>query len=343
MVQGKDRRSGGYVVVASGLALLVGRGSASPSVLAPAAPEAGRVASWGVILFAIAGVVFAVVLVLLLFAVLRRGRGRDGAYHTALPERQERRWFTFVLIAGGVVPAVSLSTVMGFNVYGEARAAREAAAPRLAIQVIGHQWWWEVYYPGEGFATANEIHVPVGQPVEVKLTTGDVIHSFWVPQLSPKYDLIPGQTNTLTFTAQRAGTYRGQCAEFCGPQHAHMAFTVVADSPQDYAAWMAGQRLPGANPAPGSDAFQGQQLFLGSACVYCHAVRGTNASSRVGPDLTHLASRGTIGAGTLHNTYGNLAGWVVNAQAIKPGNKMPPMYLSSGELKSLMAYLESLQ
>ncbi|GMA15446.1 cytochrome c oxidase subunit II (plasmid) [Deinococcus metallilatus] len=314
---------------------------ASPSALAPAGPDAARVALWWWIMFAIACVVFVVVVALLIYALARR-RGQ-GAFHRPLPPQQERRWFSFVVIAGGIVPAVTLSTVMGVNVYGERRAAQEAAQPRLTIQVIGHQWWWEVYYPRGGFSTANEIHVPVGQPVELKLTTADVIHSFWVPQLSPKYDLIPGQTNTLTLTAQRAGTYRGQCAEYCGLQHAHMALVVVADAPQDYDAWAARQVQPAANPPAGSVTFQGQQLFQGSACVYCHAIRGTDASSRLGPDLTHLASRLTIGAGTLRNNYGNLAGWVVNAQAVKPGNKMPPMYLSSGELKALMTYLESLQ
>ena len=303
-------------------------------------PDAARVATWGWILFAVAGVVFAVVLVMILFALLRRKK--TGAMHRELPAPQERRWFTFVLVAGGIVPAVTLSTVMGINIYGERTYASEAAQPNLNIQVIGHQWWWEVYYPGQGFTTANEVHVPVGQRVELKLTSADVIHSFWVPQLSPKYDLIPGQTNSLTLTADKPGLYRGQCAEFCGPQHAHMALLVVADSPKDFATWTAKQRQPAPNPTANTAAFQGQQLFQGSACVYCHAIRGTNASSRLGPDLTHLASRRTIGAGALINNYGNLSGWVVNAQAVKPGNKMPPMYLAPGELRAVMAYLETL-
>lgn len=328
------------------VAVLVSLGSgaaASPSALAPAGPDAARVATWSWVLFTIAAVVFAVVLVLLLFAVLRRRARAGGADHAPLPQARERRWFIFVVLAGGVVPAVTLSTVMGINVMSEVTVAREAARPQLTVQVIGHQWWWEVYYPGEGFTTANELHVPVGQPVEVKLSAADVIHSFWVPQLSPKFDLIPGQTNTLTLTADRPGTFRGQCAEFCGLQHAHMAFVVVADPPPVYAAWAAGQRQPAPEPPRNTLAFEGQQIVQGSACVYCHAIRGTNASSRLGPDLTHLASRQTLGAGTLPNTPGNLAGWVVNAQAIKPGNKMPPMYLSSTELRAVLAYLQTLR
>jgi cytochrome c oxidase subunit 2 len=329
------------VTVALGSALWSRAVAAVPSALAPAGPDAARVAAWSWLLFGIAAAVFVVVTALIVFALL--GRRRGGAVHTPLPEAQERRWFTFVLVAGGIVPAVVLSTVMGVNVFSERAVAAEAQRPALTVQVIGHQWWWEVFYPGSGFATANELHVPVGQRVELKLTSADVIHSFWVPQLSPKYDLIPGQTNTLTFTADRAGRYRGQCAELCGVQHAHMALTVVAQSPDDFARWTAAQRRPAASPGEGTLAFQGQQLFQGSACVYCHAVRGTNASSRLGPDLTHLATRMALGAGTLRNNYGNLAGWVVNAQAVKPGNKMPPMYLSAGELKALMAYLETLQ
>ncbi|GGO26492.1 cytochrome c oxidase subunit II [Deinococcus humi] len=304
-------------------------------------PEAARVAEWSWLLFGVAGLVFVVVLALIGFALLRRRRG--GALHDQLPQAQERKWFTFVLIAGGIVPAVVLSTVMGVNVYSERTVAAEAERPAVTVEVIGHQWWWEMFYPGAGFTTANEIHVPVGQRVELKLTSADVIHSFWVPQLSPKYDLIPGQTNTLTFTADHVGIYRGQCAELCGTQHAHMAFLVVVDSAQDYAAWTARQRQPAPNPTANTAAFEGQQLFQGSACVYCHAVRGTTASSRLGPDLTHIASRMALGAGTLVNNRGNLSGWIVNAQAVKPGNKMPPMYLSSGELESLVAYLETLR
>lgn len=203
-------------------------------------------AGWAWALFIIAGVVFAVVLALLLFALLRRSRG--GAYHQALPEAQERRWFRFVLVAGGIVPALTLATVMGLNVFSERKVAQEARRPTLTIQVIGHQFWWELRYPQAGFTGANELHIPVGQPVRLELASADVIHSFWVPQLSPKTDMIPGQTNILTLTASRPGLYRGQCAEFCGAQHAHMIFTVVAQEPADYAAWLARERKP-ANPA----------------------------------------------------------------------------------------------
>ncbi len=335
--------AGSFGALAQGAAQATPGASPVPSIFAPEGPEASRVATWGWILFSVAAVVFVVVVALILFALLRRGLGRRANDHQQLPPESERRWFAFVLIAGAIIPAITVSTVMGVNIYSERAVAHEARQPALTIQVVGHQWWWEVYYPGRGFTTANEVHVPVGRPVQLKLNSADVIHSFWVPQLSPKYDLIPGQTNTLVFTAAKAGTYRGQCAEFCGLQHANMAFMVVAESQADFDSWAATQTRPAPPPAANSAVLQGQQIFLGSACVYCHAVRGTNASSRLGPDLTHVASRLTIGAGALQNNYGNLAGWVVNAQAIKPGNKMPPMYLSSGELHTLMTYLETLR
>jgi cytochrome c oxidase subunit 2 len=193
--------------------------------------------------------------------------------------------------------------------------------------------------------TANEIHIPTNQQVTIHLTSADVIHSLWIPQLNGKFDMIPGQTNTFSIEADRPGMFRGLCAEYCGLQHAHMQFVVVAEDADQFDKWIKNQT----NPAPDPDAntepviFEGQQAFLGSSCVYCHTIKGTNASGTLGPDLTHLASRATLGAGAIANIPGNLAGWIINSQAIKPGNLMPPMDLDSDQLQSILVYLQTLQ
>jgi cytochrome c oxidase subunit II len=190
--------------------------------------------------------------------------------------------------------------------------------------------------------TANEIHVPVGQPVDVRLTSADVIHSFWVPEVMPKMDMIPGHTNDTWFTVDKAGTYRGQCAEYCGIEHAHMAFEVVAQSPADFARWLDGQRQDAATPTS-DQAKRGYDVLTTGTCATCHTVRGTPAHGTIGPDLTHLAGRSTLGALTVPNDRGNLAGWIANSQQLKPGNKMPPQPLSPADLNGVVAYLETLR
>ena len=216
----------------------------------------------------------------------------------------------------------------------------------LTIEVTGHQWWWEVRYddptPSNIFTTANEIHIPVGVPVVIQLKSTDVIHSFWVPNLAGKKDAIPGKSSSVWLRADRAGVYRGQCAEFCGMQHAHMAFTVVAEPPEQFQAWLASQRRPATEPATDAER-RGQQVFLSSPCIMCHAVRGTQANAAYAPNLTHVASRGSIAADTLPNTREHLSGWVSNSQAAKPGNLMPPMSLTPEDLQSVVEYLQSLK
>jgi cytochrome c oxidase subunit 2 len=212
----------------------------------------------------------------------------------------------------------------------------------LVVEVVGRQYWWEVGYPDHGLVTANEIHIPTGTPVELRVRTADVIHSFWVPRLNRKIDMIPGRTNRILVRAEEPGVYRGQCAEFCGLAHAQMAFLVVAEAPSVFEAWLAGETGDAAAPASGSAAL-GQEVFLNSSCVSCHAIRGTSASATVGPDLTHVAGRRWLAAGTIPNTRGNLGGWIVDPQSIKPGNKMPPTNLSGPELQALLDYLESLE
>jgi cytochrome c oxidase subunit 2 len=208
--------------------------------------------------------------------------------------------------------------------------------------VTGHDWWWEVHYPAQGIVSANEVHVPVGRPVRLVLTSRDVIHSFWVPQLTVKTDLIPGHTNTTWIQASMPGSFRGQCAEYCGLQHAKMAILVIADPPDAFARWLANERQP-ATAAADPLAVRGRLALERNSCAACHTVRGTAASGTLGPDLSHFGGRRTIGAGALANTRGNLGGWIINSQTVKPGNKMPPQPLTPEELQALLAYLESLK
>lgn len=337
------RRSEGFVSAVirvcfwAGVGLLFSGCSTAPSILDPRGPEARQIANLTWALFGTAVVVFLIVSVILVFAIARR---RDKVVVTVGPDRQ--RTLVAVIAAGGVVPAVALTVLMGAGIVIEQALVVPPSTPHYTIEVVGHEWWWEINYPDQGFTTANEMHIPVGQPVSVKLTSADVIHSFWVPQLHSKLDMFPGQTNTLWLQADQSGMYLGECGEYCGLQHAKMNFVVVADTPENYAQWLANQQqVP---PAPTDSLLkQGQQTFLGSTCVYCHVVRGTNASGKLGPDLTHLASRSKLGAGILDNNRANLAGWIVNAQSLKPGNHMPPMYLTPDELQAILAYLESLK
>ncbi|MDD5494572.1 MAG: c-type cytochrome [Dehalococcoidia bacterium] len=217
--------------------------------------------------------------------------------------------------------------------------------PALTLDVRAHQWWWEVRYrndePSRIFTTANEIHIPTEKPVRINLPTADVIHSFWVPQLAGKMDVIPGQANSTWIQADKAGDYSGPCTEYCGAQHAHMALHVIAQAPDDFAAWREGQ--VSAAPTPQSERLQqGQKVFL-TRCSVCHAVRGTGAGGNLGPDLTHVASRGTIAAGWLVNNAANNAAWINNAQALKPGSSMPSLHLPPEELTKVVAYLGSLK
>lgn len=334
----RRRRLAHTLAVTAFVTSLLAACAGAPSTLEPRGPEAARVASLWWLMFGISVVVFLVVTALLLIAIARARRTT-----TSDVPRNDRRALILITIGGAVIPVVVLLTMMGISI-GIEQTNVAAAGGSDTVEVIGHEWWWEVRYPQHDIVTANEIHIPTGNRVLVKLTTADVIHSFWVPQLHGKIDLIPGQTNSVWMEASEPGTYRGECAEFCGLQHAHMDFVVVAEPQEDYDRWVEEQRQPAPAVEPADSlAFEGQQSFLGSACVYCHTIKGTNASGRLGPDLTHFASRRTIGAGVLPNTRGNLAGWIVNSQAIKPGNHMPPMYIDADQLQAILAYMESLK
>jgi cytochrome c oxidase subunit II len=242
------------------------------------------------------------------------------------------------IVAGGI--AFPLVVLFALLVYSLLRASSLSGGegPALRIEVTGHQWWWQVaYLAPEGaidFVTANELRIPVGQPVEVRLRSADVLHSFWVPNLAGKLDLIPGKENRLRLATARAGTFRGQCAEYCGGPHAQMAFFVVAEEQDAFEKWREQQRLPA---SASNDLFNAR----GAAC---HTVRGTSAAGTLGPDLTHVGSRVSIGAGILPNNKAAIAGWVASSQHLKPGNLMPSFReLSGEELQALAAYVDSLK
>lgn len=212
----------------------------------------------------------------------------------------------------------------------------------MTVELAAHPWWWEVHYPDAQVTTANEIHIPVGRPVDILEKSTEVIYGLWIPQLNGQMVLFPDHQTSMVLQASQPGTYRGECAVLCGIQHARMDFVVVAEPPDRFTQWLEGQKAVPPSPTD-PNLRKGQQAFLGSACVYCHTVRGTNASGTLGPDLTHLAGRQSIGAGSLPNVRGNLAGWIVNSQGIKPGNRMPPMQMNGDQLQAILDYLESLQ
>jgi cytochrome c oxidase subunit 2 len=312
------------------------------SVLDPAGAQAALIkdALWDP-MYAVAVVTFVLVVGALLWALFRH---RPAGEPVESAGRDRRVGLTI-----GVATAVTTIVLFVFLVADSTVGRATTATPghgAVQIRVTGHQWWWEVQYRDSlaqhWATTANEIHVPVGRPVVVELRSTDVIHSFWPPNLTAKRDLIPGHENSLWLQADVPGEYRGQCAEYCGHQHAKMAFLVVAQRPDSFQRWLAAQRDTAMTPSD-SLSQRGQEVFLGSSCPLCHAIAGTPAGSRVGPDLTHLAGRRTLAAGTLPNTPGNLAGWIVNPQAIKPGAKMPPNALSPDDLQALLAYLEILR
>jgi cytochrome c oxidase subunit 2 len=325
------------------------------SALDPAGPQSLRVSKLWWLFFYVSTAVFILVIVAMLAALRHaqhRWRDETAARDVTelpllrpAPDRERR--MTNVVVGATVVTVVIMFVLLvaSFSV-GRALSTRLEQNNKVTIELTGHQWWWEVRYRDASaqniFNTANEIHIPVGEPVTIRLQSQDVIHSFWVPNLTGKKDLIPGKLATLWLRADRPGTYRGQCAEYCGLQHAHMALYIVAEPPAQFNAWLAQQRSAAVEPTTES-AQHGQQVFMRAPCIMCHAIQGTHAGANVGPDLTHVGSRTSIAAGTLPNTRAHLGGWVVDAQAIKPGNHMPPNNLSAADLQALLDYLQSLQ
>lgn len=285
------------------------------SILTPHGPAAAEITGLMWVLFAGGGAILLLVIAATILAM------------------RPRAWLSdekFVVAAGVAFPIVVLSALL-LHVYAIGERLHSVPAPQLRIEVTAEQWWWRVRYPG--FETANEIRIPAGQPVELVLRSADVIHSFWVPALAGKVDMIPGRENRLSLVAAEQGVFRGQCAEFCGGPHALMALHVVAQHAEDFAVWQASQARSAAS---------GHALF-NARCAACHTVRGTEAAGTRGPDLTHVASRLFIAAGTLANTPGNMAAWLADSQHAKPGNLMPAMRLDAAELQSLTDYMASLK
>lgn len=313
--------------------------SPSMSIFDPVSGPAARLASLGAFLLVISFLVFGLVMVLLAMG-LRRGRG-GSVDEPPLPHVEAkvvRRW----VIGGGAVFSASVLAVVLVVVLATLRSSGAEAAQEADVELVGHRWWWEVRYPALGIVSANEIHIPTDSAVRIKVRSADVIHSLWVPQLQGKMDLIPGKENEVRISATRAGIYRGECAEYCGAQHAHMELFIVAHEPAEYAAWMAARREPAV--APTDPLLQrGAALFQAHACVYCHTVRGTPARGRMGPDLTHVGARLSIAAGMLPTTQGALAGWIANPGRIKPGTLMPGFAIAGEDLRAIAAYLESLE
>ena len=325
----------------------------SPSPLLPASPNATTIYNLTVIVFVIAAAVFIVVEGILFLSVIRFSRNQGPGEPAQIEgnTKFEIAWTAAPAIVLLIVFFVSLQALFplantpitrtGKTTGSEALGANVSQAEAIYIRIIGHQWWWEFVYPDLGITTANELHVPVGSIITADLESIDVIHSFWVPQLAGKTDVIPGRINHTWFQVGQAGNFHGQCAEFCGIQHANMRFEVVAESKEQFQAWVQ-QQQSAPTPRTG-DAAKGEQIFLSGTCIGCHTVGGTKAQGKTGPNLTHFATRGNFAGAVLQNNPTNLARWLADPQAVKPGTLMPNLKLSQEQIDALVAYLTSLK
>ena len=315
-------------------------------VLVPAGPQAAHIAALWWFTLALCAVVFVAIVIAVIWAVWRAPRA-DAATAPEIepPPRREKN------VARGIAAAVAVSAIGLFAILVASIATDRALAqlPRengLPVHITAHQWWWEITYddaePARIFTTANELRIPVGRTIVARLDADDVIHSLWVPSLHGKKDLIPGRTSLIEFRADQPGRFRGQCAEFCGLQHAFMAIEVVAMAPADFEAWAQAQRKPAPEPADDTTR-RGRDLFVSGSCMLCHAIAGTTANAHKAPDLTHVASRYKLAAGRLVNTPEDLAEWIEDPQRIKPGANMPAHPLAADDMKALVAYLETLK
>ena len=304
------------------------------SIVTPKGSEADRIAGAWWLMFGLAAFVYVVVAGLIVYATVR-GRRRG-----ARPSRMREDAFIWI---GGVAAPVVILFVLAVMTVHTTEALRRPARDALAVDVAGEDWWWAVRYPGTDIVTANEIHVPVDRPVDLRLTSDNVIHSFWVPELAGKQDAIPGQPNHLRFTPEATGTFVGRCAEYCGLQHAHMEIRVVVQTAADFGRWQARQEATRTEPVSDAAA-EGAAIFQRQACAGCHTVRGTDATGTVGPDLTDVGARETIGAGLLENNTRNLTDWIRDAPELKPGTAMPSFHdLTDRDVQAIVAYLESLR
>lgn len=318
------------------LLLLLSSCENAPSTLDPNGPGASRVAGLWWLLLTIASIVTAVTFLLLGIA-LRRSR-RDQPAEKAMGMHGER----FTILAGAAIPALILIavTIVTLDVMADLDSPPEE--PAQTVEVIGWMWWWEVRYPGTDAVTANEIHIPAGETIELVVSASDVIHTFWVPEIHGKIDMFPGKENTMWIKADEPGVYRGQCAEFCGIQHTFMAKLLIVHEPDEFQAWLEREAQPAIEPTE-PETIRGQEVFMENQCRFCHAIRGTDAVGNVGPDLTHIMSRQTLGAVAIPNSLGNLAAWTADPHEFKPGVKMPPVNFGGEDFQALIAYLASLE
>jgi cytochrome c oxidase subunit II len=321
----------------------------SQSALDAAGVQSERLENLWWMFFYVCAAVYLIVMAVLL-AAWYRAKKADAETAPEIAPSPEREKRISNIVKGAVAVTLVTLFVLMISSFRTGRAINSLsqAQNHLSIKVTGHQWWWEIEYqdaiPSNNVTTANELHIPVGRPVLLELVSRDVIHSFWVPALHGKRDLIPGHDSTTYIEADHAGVFRGQCAEFCGAQHAKMGFLVVAEAPDAFEAWRAQQLRPAAPPEQLSAAAgRGRQLFLGGTCPMCHTVAGTTAGATMGPDLTHVASRQTLGAGSLPNVRQQLQSWVVDPHAVKPGTRMPPSALAATDVPDLVSYLEALR
>jgi cytochrome c oxidase subunit 2 len=312
------------------------------NIFAPASTPAKMVAHLSVFVLAITGIIFVVVFTLLVYSVIKfRGRAVDAGREPAQVYGSTQIELAWTIIPILIVIVLFLATARAIH------AIQDAPEPAGAIEVtaIGHQYWWEFRYPELGVVTANELHIPVSDPANptptfLTLLSADTDHSFWIPELAGKTDLIPNHPNRMWMDPLRTGIFLGQCAQYCGVQHAKMLLRVSVDSPADFAAWVRGQQQPAIQDA---SVVTGRRVFESNACMNCHAVGATPANGRFGPDLTHLMSRVTIASGAARNTPENLRLWIQNPNAIKPGSLMPAMQLNDADLDAVVSYMETLR
>lgn len=336
-------KSEGFRVVGLLFILFLLTGCAgSPSVYAPVGDNAQLITNLISSIFWIAAVVFVVVESLLIFTALRYSRkGIQSASQTEGNVRLEIGWTMLPAVVLAIVFVLSLSTLQTVSSQSIAASLNLSGPKAVTVRVIGHQWWWQFNYPDLGITTANEMHVPVNTVINLDIESADVIHSYWVPQLGGKLDAIPGHVNKTWFRANQTGTFYGTCAEFCGIEHAVMRLNVIVDTPEQYQAWLENQKA--AIPALTGTIKTGSEAFQKASCGACHTINDTTWQGKVGPNLTHLGSRSMIAGGALPNTPENLARWLANPQAVKPGALMPNLQLSNDTIQSILEFLKALK
>jgi cytochrome c oxidase subunit 2 len=306
------------------------------SLINPASDQADQIYRLSVYFIIAASAVFLLVVVLLIHILIKyRSKPSDSEPKQTKDNKAVERW----MVAG---PAILVALFFYLTIDTMHRVQPPITDQKPDIVITGHQFWWEVNYPDDSVTTANEVHMPVGKKLLVQLNSADVIHDWWVPSLGNKMDLIPGRDNHVWITIHNPGIYEGTCSEFCGAQHAWMRIKVIAQSPEDFQAWLVKDKSL-APEITGESALKGKNLFLQSSCSSCHSIRGTTAQGKVGPDLTHIASRSTLLAGMLSNNESNLGKWIGDPQKIKPGSMMPKFIYQQDSIKSLVSFISQLK